>query len=169
MSWELACRWAPGCKSVTFVLHVQKMLSNVNSSRLLDIHPCFLETCRPVYPGCVCLQIQAPWETCNQRTHYLRQVCCTRACGVLVVSLSVLHSHWPFVAFTQSSDWVAFSMAPSPLFRWVLWSLRVCSFSWVVRTAQRTNKCCCLAGQLRDSPVWAVCLWSEGPWGLDFL
>lgn len=42
--------------------------------------PCFPETCRPVYPGCVRLQIQAPWETCNQRTHYLRQVCCTRAC-----------------------------------------------------------------------------------------
>lgn len=35
---------------------------------------------RPVYPGCVRLQTQAPWETCNQRTHYLRQVCCTPAC-----------------------------------------------------------------------------------------
>lgn len=56
------------------------------------VHPLlFPEDCRPAYSGCVHTEIPAPPEACNQRTHYLYQVCCTQ---VLVVSLSLLNSHW---------------------------------------------------------------------------
>lgn len=68
------------------------MVIPAEHSQLVVVHPLlFPGDCRPANSGCVHIKIQAPPETCNQRTHYLHQVCCTR---VLVVSLSLLHSHW---------------------------------------------------------------------------
>lgn len=52
----------------------------------------------------------------------------------------------------------------APLFRRALRSSRACS-RWAAVIAQRTNKCCCLAGELRSFPVWVVCFGSVGPWG----
>lgn len=72
-------------------------------SQLVVEHPLlFPGDCRPAYSGCVHIRIEAPTATCNQRTHYLRQVCCARVRGVL---LSLIHSHW-FLCAVHTEQWL---------------------------------------------------------------
>lgn len=128
----------------------------------------FPEVCRPVYLGCVHTEIQAPPETCNQRTHYLDQVCCTR---VLVVSLSLLNSHW-FLCAVHTERWLSCILSSSqPPSSDEQYGRRGCvhSLGWL-GLCRGQHKCCCPGRPTESlSCVWAGCLWSEGPWGLDFL
>lgn len=94
-----------------------------------------------------------------------------RLCRAPAVSLSLLHSYWLFCG-VHTERWLSCirgSATPNPLLRAALRPSTVCSFCWAVVIAWKTNKCRCLAGKLRGSPVWAGCLGSEGPWGLGFL
>lgn len=96
-SWQLACRRAPDCKSVTFVLRVQKMLRNVNSSWLLDVP---LVSWRPAdlfTLGVFAYTFRLHGKLVTKELiTCVRSVVPERVCGALLVSLSVLHSHWLF-------------------------------------------------------------------------
>lgn len=93
-------------KSVTFVLRVQKMLSNVNSSRSLDGPP--LVSWRPAdlfTLGVFAYRLRLHGKLVTKEPiTCVRSVVPERVCGALVVSLSVLRSHWLFCGVTQSSD-----------------------------------------------------------------
>lgn len=61
--------------------------------------------------GRVHINIQASWEPGNQRAHYLQSQSCRsatpeRLCRALDVSLSLLHSHWPFCA-AHTERWLS--------------------------------------------------------------
>lgn len=83
-----------------------------------------------------------------------------------LIWLLLLPSLWTFVCFTET--WFRCPKLlwpfPAPLqTRCGPW--RVCP-SAAAGTVRRTNKCCCLAGKLRGSPVWVQ---RGAPRGLGFL
>lgn len=117
----------------------------------------------------VLIKIWFPWEAGNQITCHRSA---TLECLVKVSSVSLLcyRSHWPLLCSSHREVIELRSRprgSPPPPQRNAA-SSRVCSpLCRAAVTAQRTNKCCCLAGKLRRCLVWVGCLGSRG--GLGFV
>lgn len=107
--------------------------------------------------GRVHVQIQAPWETSNQRAHHLSQVSCTQPPVQRWSRLTLTSPLSLALLCRPHREAIELHSRPcdsQPPLRAALRSRSVCWPCRAVETVWRTNKCCCLAGQLRGSPVF---------------